>query len=371
MREPTSASNIDRRARCPGSERMEAGLREQDSDISQEGDLLHAMDADKTLSRISLNPEQRDLLDLASELDQFVFDEVEKQFEIVDAECIEGRELEMWLHRGLKAVFPGHCDRWRYYPAAKVLVIIDKKFGFKEVTPAASNLQLRSYAVMGSELRDCAHVAVAITQPRLRYEQRVTMAAYDRYDIQKSRAQLLSVFDAAKDPDAPLTAGEEQCRYCKAKIVCPAYREKFTFIQQYSSMALADCSDGQLDEILVAIQFADHIKDQAREEARRRIEEGSLSNWKLEKGSSVRNVTDTAKAIALLSEEVSLTTDDAIACSKLSLSKIEEKVRAKLKCTAKAARDEVNAALGPVIEITPKKASITRVSAPIAELEVA
>ena len=65
MRAATSASNLFRRALCPGSERLEEGLPDEDSPESREGTLLHEYDANPQLDRSVLTPDQRDLLYLS------------------------------------------------------------------------------------------------------------------------------------------------------------------------------------------------------------------------------------------------------------------------------------------------------------------
>lgn len=79
MRPVTSASNLFRRALCPGSERMEYGLPEEDSEQSREGRLLHDYSNRRELDRAFLTPSQRDLLALSDELVKTVTKRVENE----------------------------------------------------------------------------------------------------------------------------------------------------------------------------------------------------------------------------------------------------------------------------------------------------
>ena len=108
-----------------------------------------------------------------------------------------------------------------------MLIIIDKKYGRKEVTPAEANMQLRSYAVMGAKRWTPDKILVSINQPRLKFEDRLSMAEYTKDEIPAARDHILRVWDAAHAPNAPRIAGFEQCRYCKAKLICDAYRAKY------------------------------------------------------------------------------------------------------------------------------------------------
>jgi hypothetical protein len=374
----TSASNLHRRALCPGSERLETGLPDENTEQSREGSLLHEYDANPALDRAVLRPNQQDLLRISGELDAFVFQRLGEQFGIdADQEPHEtGREKELWVHRGIKAELSGHCDLWRYYPALKLLCIVDKKYGYREVTPAAANKQLRVYAVAGAELRDVENVVVAITQPRLPYEQRVTIANYTKPDIEAARAEIFSILESSKREDAPLVAGEEQCRYCRARMGCPAFQAKVqeglmlvpvdntgTVAKREADLAIkiAKLPDDQLDKVLVALQMADFVKELARDEARARIAVGKLAQWKVGKATEQRKIIDSARAIALLSLRGDLTKDEILKCCAPSLTNLEERIREKTKCTWDKAKELVNTALSAVIEKEPKKPSLTRV----------
>src|SRR5215472_8855542 len=144
-RATTSASNLFRRALCPGSERMEKGLPDEDSDESREGTLLHHYDAHPELDRGSLKPEQRDLLHLSRALDEFIFSRIAHTYQLNGehdaAPYVENREVAL----NYKSL-PGHADLVRYYHGTKTALIIDKKFGYRSHTPAALNKQLRAYA---------------------------------------------------------------------------------------------------------------------------------------------------------------------------------------------------------------------------------
>jgi hypothetical protein len=357
---------------------MEAGLPDDDSAQSKEGTLLHSFDANPKLDRAVLKPQQQDLLRISAELDDFVFSRVREQFTDLEVSSgfTEGREKELIALRGTNAETPGHCDRFVYFAGTKLLVIIDKKFGYRETTPAAANYQLRTYAIGAAEEWDVDNVVVAITQPRLPYEQRVTMASYTREDIEASKKELSAIrFESAK-PDAPLVAGEEQCRYCRARAFCPALKAKidsgFSLVpvagdgtvakrQAEAAELLARCDDEELDRVLVAIQLSDFIKDPARDEARRRVEAGQLTTWQLGKASEIRKIVDSKRAVSLLSLRGDLTRDEVLGCCSPKIGALEEKLREKKKCTWKEAKEIVEETLAPVLERESKKQSLTRI----------
>ena len=340
---------------------MEEGLPDEDSDQSREGVLLHGYDSNPKLDRGVLKPYHRDLLRISTELDKAVSKRCVEQFDLPDNEPFEtGREEELWVNDPSGGpVVSGHCDLWVYWPRVKLLAIRDAKFGYKIVTPAVANLQLRTYAIAGAQRWKADNVVVAITQPRLSFDERLTLAIYSADDIKRAYEELTMILRLSRDPKSRLVASEDACRYCKAKLICPAYKEKFLSIE-VGFKDLSTCNDEQLEQVLVAISFADFIKDQARDEARSRVADGRMPNYKLGKESEMRNVADVRKAMALLSLRGDINDADVKACLSMSIGDLEEKVRLRKKTTWKEAKEIVEETLSSVIERKNKKPSLIR-----------
>ena len=310
----TSASNLHQRELCPGSAFAEQGRPNTDNDDSKEGAMLHALDADPKADRSHLTGEQREVLTAAAEADEHIFAAIATRMEISQDEFfIEGREDERWMRRGFKSLFPGHPDRWRYYTDRKVLVVIDKKFGRNEVTPAEVNRQLLAYALMTSEDYEADHIFVAINQPRLPAMKRITIGEYSRETLEASKAIVYSIWGGSHNPDgsaredAPRIAGESQCRYCKAKLDCDAYAAKFTFLEAPSHDGkdvfvgkLLSLTDDQLDRIYLACNFAGKIKDDVKDEILRRMESGGMTNFSAKPSGMNTNITDSIAARRIL-----------------------------------------------------------------------
>lgn len=380
MRSVTSASNIHRRAACQGSEKLEAGLPEETSVQAEEGRLLHQYYSNPKLDRSFLKPHQQELLRIAGNNDEQVFERVTQQFNILSSESFEeSYEGALWFHHSEDGpLFPGHFDRMRIYPRINFGIIIDQKFGRLTVEPAEANLQLRAYAAMANQERGCTEVAVAISQPRLSYEQRLTLAAYNKADIDASIEQLERIWFDAKNPQAPLRASDSACRYCRARSVCPEFArvmaEGLALIPSVSgtvakreaeiTRTLAEATDEAIGQILNAIQFAGFIDDATKDEARRRIQDDPDASkrigWKLGKESSKRKIVDPARAIAKLMLRGVLTRDEIFECSAPSLTKLQDKLIEKKKIGYKEAKELVNEILGDAIENEPKSQSLLR-----------
>jgi hypothetical protein len=358
---------------CPGSAFAQVGLPDSDSEDSQEGTLMHLHDFDPGLDRSSLTGEQLDVLRYAAEGDEAIFAAVCSSLSIgADEPYTEGREDERWFRRGLKALFPGHNDRWRFYTERKVLVIIDKKFGRREVTGADANRQLMAYGIMGADEFDPDHVLVAINQPRMPREQRLTIGEYQRADLPKARALILGIWDGShqKDgsprEDVPRIAGEDQCRYCLARLHCDAYREKFEFLAKPAAggkdafiARLELLTDKELDAVYVACRFAALITDGAKQEIIRRLEIVGMSHYEIKPGNKNSKITDVPKAVELL-KGLGLTTPTILSRCKISLSDVAEDLRAMKGITQKEASRQVKNAVSPVLEIGQNAPTLTR-----------
>ena len=381
----TSASNIHRRAACPGSASAEHGLPNEESVAASEGTMLHSHMADPTLDRSHLTPEQLKTLAAAEEGDaqiaEIVAAAVARRGDDWNGEFTQGVEVELWLRKGIKPIFGGHTDLWRYYPSAKVLVIIDYKFGRNPVEEAESNLQLRAYACMGADKWDCDHVLVAINQPRLSFENRLTIAEYNRDALKQSKAQLLEIFDASHNKDgtplenAPRNAGESQCRYCRAQLQCPTYQEKYTFLAADANMSkeafvqnrLMRMNDEELDKVYTACKFASLVQDSAKEEILRRIKIGGMISWQSVAGKKLTDITDRARAARLL-QSIGLPIESVLECAKISLPDLTEELRRRDGLKQKEAKEKIWITLQPVLDVRESAPSLNRVESNQPEL---
>lgn len=375
------ASHLSQWEACPGSAFAQAGMPSEDSEYSQEGTLLHAHDADPSLDRSELTGEQLDVLKYAEEGDEAIFEGVRTSLKIGPDEPLEeGREDERWFRRGLKALFPGHNDRWRHYPARKVLIIIDKKFGRNEVTDADSNRQLMAYGVMGADEFDPDHVLVAINQPRLPYSQRLTIGEYNRESLAKAKELILSIWDGSHNKDGspredvPRIAGEEQCRYCLARLHCDAYRAKYEFLAKPAAdgkdafvARLEQLTDEELDKVFVACKFAGLIEASAKQEIIHRLEGGKMGHYELKPGNRNSKITDVPLAVKLLNG-IGLATETILRRCKISLDDVAEDVRTAQGITQKAAKEMVRDAVSPVLEIGQNAPSLKRTGEPQGKL---
>lgn len=365
----TSASSLHRRVRCPGSHRAEEGLAEQNSEYAAEGTLLHAaLDPTDTAAFDSLEPKQQDVVRSTEHIFAEVIARTVAALAIApDEPFSEGYERALVLRKGVRPVLTGHCDYWRYYAGPKVLIVTDAKFGFIEVTPAPLNLQLRAYAAMLAQEHDVETAVVAIAQPRayaIEGAEQLTIARYDRADLALAQAQIYEWKEQWTAADAPRHASEDACRYCKAKLLCDAYRARLDGMRGVTS-GIADLSPEDFGALYAAMALAakEDFVESVKSEARIRITEGRLPGYRLKPNAARRSLNDPVKAAKLLAEKLAFTADEIAAASKVSIGEAETVLRRKKKLKAKDAKTAVSDALATVIELSTPQPSIVPVSA--------
>jgi hypothetical protein len=218
-------------------------------------------------------------------------------------------------------------------------------------------------------------IYVSITRPRAREDERITLAEYTPQDIAASKIQIENVLERARSDRAKLVPSEEACRYCKGKMICPAFQEAFrdpilslrpgreltkTARDAYLEDLIYELSDEQLEKVLVALSFASMIGTLARDEARKRVEAGGLTNYELSKPHEKREITDTRRAISLLSLAKIAERERLFDACTISLRSVEELFRKRTGCTAHDARRKIADVLRDIIEVTTEKPRLLR-----------
>ena len=348
---------------------MEAGLPDDDSIDAARGRLFHRYWMNQTLDRFFLSNDERDLLELSDRL----------MSDVLNRLAFEMHE-QVFVERTIgDQRFSGTPDRVHVWPHRKSALVADLKSGFIVVERAELNLQLRGYAVLvADEIGGaCEHVFVAILQPRLwSPSDRITLAHYEPDDIKKARDQINTIIAKTEASDAVLHAGEEQCRFCKAKLLCPAFREAmalpvaaFTTEAELSKtkreavieQRIKQCSDQQLEAVIEACKLAAMVDEPARDEARVRIEAGRLSNYFLGKEWEARSIVNVRRAIAMLALSGIATREEILDICTIPLKQLEESYRKRhAGLTWQQAKDKINKVLASVIEREPRKPKILK-----------
>jgi hypothetical protein len=348
---------------------MEANMPDEDSEDARVGRLFHRYWTNPNYDRAFLTDAERDLLDLSDRLLRDVLNQLafENEDDVFTEHTIETRDGK----------FTGTPDQVYVWKQRRTALVNDLKSGFGVVERAELNLQLRGYAVLVADQIvswPVEHVYVSVLQPRLwAPSDRITMAHYVPGDINLAREQVYGIIAASEAPDAPLHAGEEQCRYCRAKLTCPAFRAALalpvaafkseldlskTAREAFIEARVKACTDEQLETVIAACKLAGFVENPARDEARTRIEAGRFQNFVLGKPSEVRSITNVRKAMAMLILARVATRDEILNVCEVPVKPLEEIYRKQHGGTWQQARDKVNKVLDSVLAREPRKPKI-------------
>lgn len=355
---------------------MEYGLPETSSEFSREGVLLHNYTAHPEYDRSVLSPNLRDLLERNDALIKVIRERIGRDLREITSHT-------SWTELPLSNdIISGQPDILEAYDGERKSVaawINDTKFGYNVVERADLNLQLRVYAVLTYDYLQPLppdKIFVSIAQPRLPYDERITVAVYDPEQIEAAREEIAAILRRAGHDRAKLVAGEEQCRYCRAKLTCPAFAKTLTVPvtalrpaqdlsktarEAYLEKRLAELPDAGLEKVLIACSLAGMVKPLANDEARKRIAAGGLAKFKLSKPGESREIVDPQRAISLLEIGGVATREAILSFCTIPLGKLEETYRkAHPGLTWNEAREKIGKVLASVIETTEQKPKVLR-----------
>lgn len=358
----TSASNVFRRALCPGSEKMETGLGDTESEYSTEGTLLHSLyfTAAPPAALAALTPEQRETLESANADTEKFFAAFRSTVGIPDdAPFTDAKEVELRIADG-DIELTGHADIVRTWAGFDAIAVADVKFGYGENEDAPDNIQLCCYAVM-ARMPSTRAAGVALIQPR-NFGPRCTMAFYGADGLDAAQAEIMRIVASARLPDAPLVATDSGCRFCKATAICPAWRAR------YMNPAKADLTP--IAPLALELVTADDLVagaavitacrgkrgDEWMAEMKRRVEAGTLPGWRLQSTGDVVKCTDALGLFTALKGYFgdALTAADFDACRDLRWGQLEELIGALSGLSEKKAKDFLKEFTAPFVERTPK-----------------
>jgi len=284
-RDPLSASNLHAAALCPAKPRMEAPYGERSRPDSERGTDLHTYFRTGK-SYDALSPSDRETMESA---DRYA-DEFLARFR--ETHGIAEYEPFLEFHEvALTGDVPGHADNIIVWPDLKLVVIMDFS-GFIEVEDAPSNYQLAAYSALIWKWRPFVACGVAIIQPNA-FGPRLTSAIYEAAQMPTVLDVFKRIRDATLDPEAAPVAGEVQCRWCKAKEVCPAFTAGFSQLATLDkSLAVETLSAPDLGALKQIIQRAKQLSDSVDDEMRKRIEAGTMPGWRLGNSGTTRRLVD-------------------------------------------------------------------------------
>ncbi len=342
-----SASGFPGLARCPGKHQQEAGLKDTTSAVAAAGNVMHDACAGKD---VALTPDEADLVRRMKEQEttmrMMVFDN-----EPVDEEC---REERLWAKN---KKFSGKCDV--ILIKGSTALVIDYKTGRIPVEPAETNWQLKGYAVLTKQNWKVDTVFVSIVQP---YCGNPTIHKYNKAELTKAQRQVSALVRKANSDAPKLNPGESQCKYCKAKALCPALRRESMALATLIGTSISSFTGDQVAELLDRCGPVEGFMKELRGHAKKMLESdaNSVPGYKLSAGTKRRKITDNKAAYGILADS-GTSFDDILSAVTFSVSKIEKLARGEMRdSSAHEARELVAEAFGDVIETTETSSKLER-----------
>lgn len=210
-----SPSHLEQIRLCPGSHIMQKGIPEKESSWAAEGTLLHNAIANDDFS--DLTEEQKEVVERCIEFISTLSKgegaswEYEKKLEIKD-------------ESGTVITY-GYADV--IIRSKTKLIVIDWKFGYIPVKTVAENIQLASYALGALQAYpQYIECECWVFQPRIR-----NISSYTFRNPGNILTNIQHLISQGSSEDLILRPSDSACRYCKARLGCPAFRAKYQRLQ--------------------------------------------------------------------------------------------------------------------------------------------
>lgn len=317
-----SPSSASRWMACPGSVALCAGLPDKSSEFADEGTDAHELaalcleqgcDAEAHKGRTMGKGNVVDL-EMATNVQAYL-NYVRDLVQSTGGELLVEQRLPIDHITG-EAGASGTSDV--VILADNELIVVDLKYGRGVAVDAEDNPQLQIYALAAlrefEALGDFTAARVVIHQPRLNSvsEWRTPIEDLKAFGAQAAQAAVVT-----HRADAPLQAGDKQCKFCKAKANCPAlaasvqeavgadFENLTSFDREHTVAWTQKREQMSADELGTALAAADLIElwlKAVRAEVETRLLAGQpVPGWKLVQGKKGnRQWTSKEEAEALL-----------------------------------------------------------------------
>lgn len=323
-----SPSSAHRWFKCPGSVRLAARYADAAGPAAREGSFAHHI-AERCLKE---KVDASSFVGLASRSGEFTCSEemaaaVQVYVDAVRSVAVlEGGDVEVLVEARVRLPAPldgtvyGTADALVWSRRGRRLHVFDFKYGAGVAVPAVGNVQLRLYqagavATFPDRVRFGARnleVVGHIVQPRGGGEAWRSDEAGTAADLVDWVCdEVVPAVRATEAPDAELVPGEGQCRFCPAKVDCPALRERALAVardvfadEALTEPELPDVVDLPVEIVGQLMRAAPLVRDYLRAVEERGAELASagqrVPGFKLVQRTGLRKWNDEAKAEAAL-----------------------------------------------------------------------
>ena len=353
-----SPSGAHRWMACPGSVSLEADIPDSSSAYAREGTAAHELAAmvledsgshasDYVGKKIAFDDHGEDVLwlitkEMAEYVDDYVkFVRERAEGKILHVEC----KLSIG-HITSEDGATGTSDVVIIDREQEAIEVIDLKFGMGVRIDAEHNEQMQFYALGAlyeyELISDFSYVTMVIHQPRLNHvsEWNIPVDQLLRFGDEARHAA-----DKVRWEEPTFNAGEKQCRFCKAKAVCPALRAEVTEIvggaatlEDFTAEVVdSQTGDNYLPMAMAKVGMVEDWCKAVRAEVERRLLAGqTVDGYKLVEGRRGNRAWSDEGAVEQLFKSFRLRQEEMYDFKLISATKAEKLLKENPKRWAKA-----------------------------------
>lgn len=249
------------------------------------------------------------------------------------------REVRLWARDSkLRLRHSGKLDAFWISADGRRAFIEDFKALFGDVALSPTNLQLRDEAaLLWENYPEAEEVTVWINQPLVhwRTEDQV-FTTYGLDDLNRAHSEMMARVERSHDPRSPRIPGPVQCKFCRARLVCPEAREFGLSVVERGKLDLDEMTPAERGELLPKFQAVVELAENYLEYFKRHLETNPdyVTGYWLKPGRVKHPITDPQKCYENLVAHVPdvMPTEFADACTvgKVKLEKlVKEKTHLK------------------------------------------
>jgi len=299
-----SPSGLKKYKLCPGAFKMEKDIPEVKSDLADEGTKCH--------EAIELNKYDH-LMDEQLRAVNKCIKFAEKIAPRKDWNC----EKKTTILDGFNTITYGTVDLIIEFD--DVVHAIDWKFGRLQVDIVKDNLQAKCYS-LGLMQKYNKPVTFSFAQPRINFFDTYTFELSEEKELLK---EIKDIISKCKSDTIILNPGIDQCRYCKAKSICPAVLNQFKNNSLTKIEHTTELTADQLSENMKIWQLIKNIGFNLEHATKIKLIKGeAVSGFELESRRGGRKVNDIIEFHDKVKSHIN--TEDFILSCNPSIPKLEK-----------------------------------------------